>query len=308
MTELRGGVDSTTVLNLLATLAPVAAMVAVLGHPAIRPEVRRSATFITCAWAAAAVAVTILKHVAGSVPFTQRLDTFAFGTAPDTGEALAPLLLLVGVVSGSRIGRGATVAVLAGGLLLSQARGAILAFIAALAVISFGIPRLRLYAAAASAAMLGIFALAFSRSLTFSDNATRFRGENLTRHWHLFLRKPVFGYGISAMSLDDLQAAHNSLLSIGWPAGWLRLFSGSRHGFSPRFGASARGCHIAPANFALGAVVATFVGWLTTGGEILLYSPPTNLLPIVLATSIIGSPLLEDEVATDDGGSLRDRA
>ena len=101
VSALHGGVDSTTVLNICATLVPYIAMIAVLGHVVIRPRTARDLVTIACASGAVLVVLTIVKKALEGA-LGQRLQTFAFGAGPETGVVLAPLLLLVPAMSVKR--------------------------------------------------------------------------------------------------------------------------------------------------------------------------------------------------------------
>ena len=140
-----GGIDSTTVLTLGATVVPYIAMVAVVCHPLIRPRTARDLATLACLSGAGVVLLTVArKALEGAL--AQRLDTFAFGTAPETGVVLAPLLLLVPAMRVRPSLKLATAATLGVGLLLTQTRGAVIAAAvgAVVLVVAVGKRRLRL--------------------------------------------------------------------------------------------------------------------------------------------------------------------
>ncbi len=209
-------IDSTTALTLGATMVPYIAMAAVVRHLDIRLPTVRDLAAAACVGGAGVVALTIAKQAAAG-GLSERLGTFSFGPAPEAGVVLAPLLLLVPAMRAARWIKFGVAVCLGAGLLLTQARGALIATFAGTLVLVAAHRGKRLRLAAVTA--VGIAAavvLVFSArsSYSFTDRATDYRRANLEHHWHLFLDRPVLGHGISHGSISAVRAAHNTLLSI----------------------------------------------------------------------------------------------
>jgi hypothetical protein len=152
--------------------------------------------------------------------------------------------------------------------------------------------RLRLAAVTAvGIAAAGVLVFTARSSYSFTDRATDYRRANLEHHWHLFLDRPLLGHGIADGSISAVRAAHNTLLSIAnagglvllllWIVAWILL---------PLAAARDRGKRLSTASVGAAAMVAVVIGWNTTGSEVLMYDPPTNLLPLVLAGALIARP------------------
>ena len=286
-----GGIDSTTVLNLGATLVPYVAMIAVVGHPLVTPRTARDLVTVACASGALVVVLTFAKKaLAGALD--QRLATFAFGPAPETGVVLAALLVLVPAMRVRRLLAIATAVGLAVGLVLTQTRGAfIAAIVGAVALIAMGQRRVRLLAFIALGTAAGLYVLFSRRSLAFTDQASAYRRQNLDHHWQLFLDRPVLGHGISWESISAVRAAHNTLLSVAdagglillfvWVVAWIVL---------PISTAFIRRKQVPVASVGMAATITVIVGWSTTGSDVFDYNPPTNLLPLMLGVALIGPP------------------
>jgi hypothetical protein len=291
-TAVDGGIDSTTALTLGATMVPYIAMVAIIRHLDVRlPTVRDLAT-AACVGGAVVVALTIAKSVVAG-RLSERLGAFAFGPAPEAGVVLAPLLLLVPAMRASRwIKLGAAVC-LGAGLVLTQARGALIAtFAGALVLIATQKSRRLRLAEVTAVGIAAAAALIFSsRTYSFTDRATTYRRANLELHWHLFLDRPLLGHGIAFESISAVRAAHNTLLSIADAGGaillllWIAALI-----VLPLVAGLDREKRLSTAPVGVAAIVAVFIGWNTTGSEVLMYDPPTNLLPLMLAGALVARP------------------
>jgi hypothetical protein len=288
-------VDSTTVLTLGATMVAYIAMMGVIRHVDVRLPTTRDLVTTACAAGAAIVVLTAAKHALAHT-LSQRLGVFAFGDGPETAVVLAPLLVLVPAMRVPRYVKFGTAVCLGAGLVLTQTRGASIAAVVGGVVLAatqkgrhFRIGALTAIGAAAAA-----YAVLARRSFSFSDVATTYRRENLQYHWDLFVQRPSFGHGISETSIDAVRAAHNTLLSIAdaggavlltlWIAVWIVL---------PLTALLDRRRRFATASVGLAATAAVIVGWSTTGSEVLLYDPPTNLLPLMLAVALVGPAAFE---------------
>ena len=288
-TALYGGVDSTTALTVGATLLSYIAMIAVLRHPDMRPSSLRDLTTVACVGGALVVALTIAKNALEG-QLSQRLGTFAFGPAPETALVLAPLLLLVAAMRGGSAVKLATAASLGTGLVLTQTRGALIAtLLGALALLAMnGKARSRVLPVGVVIAAAGAYAV-FSQRSPFTDQAVSYRWQNLEQHWGFFLERPLLGHGLSYESIGFVRAAHNTILAVAnaggvvlfalWVAAWVLL---------PLAAFLDRRRRLGTAFVGLAAVGAVIVGWSTTGSEVLLYDPPTNLLPLMLGVVLIG--------------------
>jgi hypothetical protein len=299
-------VDSTTALTLGGTIVTYIAMIGVIRHVDVRLPTTQEMVTVTCAAAAVIVLLTIAKNTLGHT-LSQRLDTFAFGPAPETAVVLAPLLVLVPAMRGSRSAKVGTALCLGAGLVLTQSRGALIAAVigGALLVAMQQTTRVRIAGLTAIGAAAAAYAIFSRRSYSFGDAATTYRRENLRHHWNLFLDRPFFGHGISDGSIDAVRAAHNTLLSVAdaggavllalWIATWIAI---------PLAAFLDRRARYATASIGLAATAAVIVGWNTTGSEVLLYDPPTNLLPLMLAVALVG-PVALESLPARVGGRLR---
>lgn len=291
ITEVLEGIDGYAVLALSSTLVPLTAMAGVLLHPEIRAAELRRLVLVFALAAAVVTAGTLAADVVrGSVG--ERFDLFLFGPPTDTGLVLAMTLVLLAAASGPRLLVGAIGLVLLAGLVATQTRGALVMLLAAAFVVVLLLPHKRRALIAFVAAGLAVTVLAFlllsKRSLLPTDESNDLRRAELDRHWQLFLSRPTFGYGLAEQSAPFSIAAHNAVLGIANAAGvggallWLVAWIG------PPVRALRR--HLSLLSVVSAAVVVgAFVGWFTTGTEILIYTPPTNLLPLLLAVALIGS-------------------
>lgn len=286
VTVARGGIDRTTVIALGATLVPLIAMVAVLASPVVRQEVRRVVVTIFVVECAAVVLLSLAKKAMEGTS-GRRLEAFAFGPAPEMGLVLAAVLLLAFATVGPVTLRAALVGVTGMGLLLTETRGATLAAVAGGVTIALLLPRVRLWVVGGVGTLVLVFVLTTSRSLSFSDLSTKYRRQNLAHHWDLFEQEPLWGYGVNASGIDAFRAAHAVSLEMANAAGIFAAILFALIWLVPVIGRLRRGnLDLVPAA-AVAVVTAMFVGWITTGSAVLIYNPPTNLLPLVLAIGLL---------------------
>jgi hypothetical protein len=223
---------------------------------------------------------------------SDRFDLFLFGATTDTGAALALVLLLVVAVPLGRPAQAALGLILLAALLATRTRGALLGASAGAITIALLNRRLRISVLGAAAASIALFVLLSDRPLASIDQAISFRLDNLEHHGAEFLESPIIGHGISSEAADSFRAAHNTLLGIAnaagvgavllWLAAWLiPVVRGLR--------ADARSLPVVTGAAVLAAVL---VEWNTTGSEVLIHSPPTNLLPLVLGVALAQSVLV----------------
>jgi len=282
-------VDSHTELDLASTVVPLIAIVGVLLHPSVRLKTVRGLILVFASTTAAITAGTILFDLLRG-ELGQRFDLFLFGSPTYTGIVLAMTLVLLVPVRGPRWIKAPLMMTIGLGLLLTQTRGAQAAAICGLLVLAVGDRRLRVATLAALVALIGASVLLSSRSLfSLSDASFHLRSNQVARHWQLFLAHPSYGYGLSAESVPFTTGSDNTILGLANAAGvgaailWLAAWS------QPTIAALVR-LRKEPAVIGAAAVlVAAFVAWMTTGGEVLTYAPPTNLLPLALALALARS-------------------
>jgi hypothetical protein len=290
VTAERDRVDVFAVHALLTTLVPLIGIAAVLLSPDLDvPALRRLVLLFAAAVAVVVLGTGLVDLANGSI--RDRFDLYLFGSPTDTGLALAatlPLLLTVSPRRMEAVAFGAALAaVLAGALLLTQTRGALISAAAGGLVVAVFSRRLRPFAIAA--VVLGVlgFAAFSDRSLFgLSDYSSTLRRDNLERHWQLFELRPLFGYGMSANANPLVAGAHNTLLGVAnaggagasalWLVAWAApILAGIRRSLTSIGG-------VVP----LAVLTAVIVGWFTTGSEVLVFTQPTNLLPLVFAVAL----------------------
>lgn len=293
ITAALDGIDSYAALALSSTLLPLTAMAGVLLHPEIDDAGLRRLILAFAGAAAVVTAGTLASDlVKGSTG--DRFDLLLFGPATDTGLVLAMTLILLPAASLPRWLVAIIAIPLLVGLGLTQTRGALIAFAAGTLLTAVLLPhRRRAAVAAVSAAMvlaLAAFLLLSKRSLLLTDQSTNLRRAELARHWQLFLARPTYGYGVAKQSAPFFATAHNTVLGIANAAGiggallWLGAW------IQPVMSGLWRVLSIQTA-VASGVLASAFVGWFTTGTAVLLYTPPTNLLPLLLAVALARTAL-----------------
>lgn len=285
VTAASGGVDRFAAVALFATLAPLVGMLGVLTHP----DVRRRTVDVMVAYLATASAVVVLLTVAKNVLHHQisgRLAVFLYGSPTYAAAAFAALLFLVlGVEILGRNIRLALAATLAVGIVLTQTRGGTAALAGGFLAIGLMRRKVRLPALAV-AAVAGVVLIA-SPLRPLADTSNAIRTKDVMHHARVFLDRPVTGFGISNVHANAFRAADNTLVGIADAAGVVGLLLWCGVWLWPVV--RARRWHTdATVSFAVGAIAATFVSWLTTGNEVLIYAPPTNLLPLALSVSMLG--------------------
>jgi hypothetical protein len=208
--------------------------------------------------------------------------------ATNTGVGLASLVLLLPILARTLVPALLLGGVLAAGLLLTETRGALLGAIAGALVYAARFRRLRWWIAGAAAFGAVFFAVASDRSITtLADPSNAVRREQVAAHFDLFLDRP-WGYGMSETSADAFRAADNTLLGISNAGGVLALVLWLLAFGLPLVRALRRRPWSLPAVAALSVAVMTVIFWVTTGTEVLIAYPPTNLLPLVLAVALAG--------------------
>lgn len=280
------GLDGFARHALLTTLVPLVAITGILFNPDVRLPAVRRLVFVLSAITATVVlgtlAVNALKGTLG-----ERFDVYLFGSPTDTGLVLALLLILTPAVAETRWVRAGLAVVLAVGLVLSETRGGLLAAGAGALVTALLLPRLRLVTVGAIAVALVAFVIVSDRSLlSISDPSNSIRRESVERHWQLFLVQPSYGYGLSAEARPFVTAAHNVFLGLANAGGaaaallWLVAWS------QPLVAAVRDRARSLLAAVPAAVLVGAIVTWVTTGSEVLVFVPPTNLLPLVLAVAL----------------------
>lgn len=290
-TAAQGGIDKTTGVLLTSSLLPMIAMAAILLNPHISPRWRRDLVLIAIAWTAAIVVLTIAKKAhAGTLH--DRFTTFVFGAPTDTSLDLAAMLVLLPIVRPRLLAKLSLAGVLGVGLLLTQTRGGLVSAAAGGLVLALFLPRLRVWILGGVVLVVVSFALASDRSLKFNDTSTNFRRANLAQHWHVFTSKPLFGWGLDESSLQKISGGNNALLGVADAGGAVAAVLFFLAWATPVALGIFR-CARSPTTATMvGTSVAVFVGWNTTGAEILTYTPPSNFLPLVLACSLGASTQL----------------
>jgi hypothetical protein len=292
-TALNGGVDDFAVLSLLSTFVPLIGLAVIFGSPSVRSSVL---------WACVALfvgAVTVV--VAGTAAWNlargtlgERFDLYLMGPSTESGLVLASLLpLSLGVPVRSEL-RALSTGVLGGGILLTQTRGALLAAAIGVLVIALFMPRWRIWAVVAVCVGVSAFTLISDRSLlTLNDTSNVGRQEELSRHARLLLERPSLGFGLSREGVGAVRAAHNTLLGLGNAAGVYAALIFVAAWVTPVVAALKRRLADLTTATAAGAMTAVLIGWNTTGTELLIFVPPTNLVPLVLATALVDARLRE---------------
>ena len=296
VTLFSGGVDRFARLALLGTLVPLLCMFGVLTNP----KLRSSTVEALIAYLAGATAIVIGVSAAKDVlqnRISDRFSLFLYGSPTYAAAVFVALLFLVLGLRGGRSFKIVVAAALLLGIVLTQTRGAIAAMVAGLIVVGLIERRFRLPALAAAVVVALVLVLGPVRPLSDASNEIRIR--NVTHHLDTYSQRPLAGFGIGGADAEEFRAADNTLVGVAvaagavglllWCAAWLWAV------FRPHFRLSGG---LAP--FAAAAIGATFVTWVTTGNEVLIYAPPTNLLPAVLAVGILSTVRQAHEVSSDD--------
>jgi len=284
VTAATSKVDNLTLASTFGVVLPLAMMASLSLHPTVRASTLCIAAWLVASGAAALTIATLAKNAA-TQHLGDRLGLAFFGPTTSTGPVLAALAVMVlAILPTKRNARffGMSVfVILVLGVAFTQSRGAAVALAAGLTVsllLGAKAQRRAAFLGGAIAVALLLFA---PRSLFTAAQATTFRGDSLSFHWHLFLQRPLLGYGVSKETLSAAAGAHNSLLAIangiGGVGALLFLFTW----LWPLSGASREW-------FAQGAAILTvlFVSWFLAGGEVLFQIPVTDMLPLVLACAL----------------------
>ena len=287
VTAALDGIDVFTIRGLGCTLVPLIAMAGVLLNPWIGSAgVRR--LLVAFAFAVAVITAGTLAFNAVNGDLGQRFDLLLFGPPTETGLALALTLVLLPAAQLRPLPAVLIGTTLLTALVLTETRGALVAFAAGAVALALLVPPRRVMAVAlvtvALAGVVALFALTSDRPLSLGDDATDLREAELERHWQLFLDRPAYGYGLSDEAVAFSTGAHNTVLAFANAAGigaallWLTAW------FAP----VARGMrsHTFQAAVAAAVLTCALVGWFTTGTEPLIYTPPTNLLPLLLGVGL----------------------
>jgi hypothetical protein len=287
VTAALGDVDSFTLHGLGSTLVPLIAMAGVLLNPWVGESgVRRLVVGYGAGVAVVTAGTLAFNAVNGDLG--ERFDSLLFGPPTETGLALAATILLLPAAQLRPLPVSLLGTPLLAALVLTQTRGALVALAAGGLVLALLVQRRRALTiavvASALAAVAAVFALTSDRPLSLGDRSTSLREAELERHWQLFLDRPAYGYGLSEAAVKFSTAAHNTLLAFANAAGlgaailWLVAWCvpvarGLRsHSFAAAVAAAVLTCSV--------------VGWCTTGTEPLIYTPPTNLLPLLLGLAL----------------------
>ena len=287
VTAALDGIGIFTVRGLGSTLVPLIAMAGVLLNPWIgKAGVRR--LLVAFALGVAIITAGTLAFNAVNGDLGQRFDSLLFGPPTETGLALAMTLILLPAAQLRPLPTVLIGSTLLTALVLTQTRGALVSLAAgAVALALLAPPRRVIAVALVAVALVGVvaaFALISDRPLSLGDASTDLREAELERHWQLFLDRPAYGYGISAEAVGLSTSAHNTLLALANAAGigaallWLTAWV-------VPVGRGMRS-HSFPAAVAAAVLVCALVGWSTTGTEPLIYTPPTNLLPLLLGSTL----------------------
>lgn len=285
-TGVQSRLDTFTLHAALSTLFPIWCISVVVCNPALRVDAIRALVSVLSAIAGLAVLATIGKSLVLGTPLG-RHGVFLFGSPTGSGAALAVLLVLTLLGGwGSWRTRAAVAIPLCAGLLLSETRGAVLAVVIGIGVAALLIPRWRWRCLAASGVLIVAFTLFSDRSLTsITDPSNSLRRETLEHHYLLLRQEPLLGYGLSGEGAHFFRGTDNTLLGLANAAGigavlvWLAAW------FGP-LGRALLTHRVGPAHaIGAGGLVAALVTWNTTGNEVLIYSAPTNLLPVALAVA-----------------------
>jgi hypothetical protein len=283
VTAFSGGVDRFARLAILGALAPLVCMFGVLTHPKLRYGTVEALVAYLSAVTALVIGITAATDVFQN-RISERFSLFLYGSPTYAAAALVALLFLVLGLRGRRNFKIVVAAALLLGIMLTQTRGGIAAIVGGLIVVGLIEQRFRLPAFAAAVVAALILVVGPVRPLADASNEIRMK--NVTHHLDTYSQRPLTGFGIGGIHAEKFRAADNTLVGVAvasgavglllWCAAWLWAV------FRPSF---RRSSGLAP--FAAGAVGATFVTWVTTGNEVLIYAPPTNLLPVVLAIGIL---------------------
>lgn len=285
--EWQASIDWFTALAVVSTLLPIYAMVGVLCNPDLDRAVLVRCVGVFAAMTSVVIAATAVHaYLAGQLG--SRLGYFMFGSATDAAMALATLLPLSVTVGRGRL-RSATVVSVAVGLLLTQTRGAMAGAIVGIGVLMFFAPRFRIKGGVMLVGAAAIFVLILNRPIPLlqADRAAQYRSVYLHAHWHYFVAHPLTGNGLSLSTSTYVEAAHNTILGIAdaggivvallWLLAWWVPARRAMRWMPPGDPLPAAG---------IAAIVGAFICWNTTGGDLLVYVPPTNSLPLVLAAAL----------------------
>jgi hypothetical protein len=281
-----GTFDRLTIEVFLAAGLPIVAMLGLSVHRETTFEGLRVAITALCSITAVLVAGTILKRTI-SGQLGERLDLATTGAATDTGAYLAALTVLAALLPIPTRLKAPLVMVLAAGLVLTQTRGAELALGAALLCAAALSSRVRWWAVGLAAVVVAGL-VAGPRTLSLFGASNAFRRASIEHHFLLMLERPSLGYGVSRSTLSEVAGAQDSLLGIANGAGVYAalLFLGAW--LVPLCRRGLR--HVS----VTGACVFTVyvVSWITTGNELQLQVPATNLLPLALAIGYAAHEML----------------
>jgi O-antigen ligase len=285
ITAATTGIDQFAALALAASLVPIIAMCGLLLHPGIT---RRTAVWMISFFSFAAAAAVLATTAKDAIhhQLSERFSLFLFGSPTYAAAALVATALLTlalrEVPSWLRI---ALVVVLALGVALTQTRGAIFGAAAGLLCIAVLDRRVRLTALAGVA--VATLLLAFGPIRPLSNSSNTIRTHDVARHLHVLASRPIVGYGIAGSYADSFRGADNTLVGIADASGGVGAVIWISAWLLP-IGLALRARRLkATTAFAAAAIAATFATWLTTGNEVLVYAPPTNLLPLVFAVALV---------------------
>lgn len=283
------GGDRLTAAALLGSLVPLAAIVLIVGHPDVGRAALWACVAILVAATASVLAATIAHQLLRGA-LDHRLGLAFFGPGTDSGPVCAYLAILVLAAPWPLAIRGPVSATLIAGVVLSGTRGAILAAAAGLLVLALSRRSLRWPLIVVAVAGILIFSVTTSRSIFgFSDASNTLRRASVLQHWRLFLARPSLGYGISSGSILDVSQAQNTLLSVANAGG---AYAAALFVAVFAIPALRRTRGVAFEIVGLAVLAAALVTWDTTGPEVLIQMPITNVLPIVLAGSLASAQAL----------------
>ena len=308
VTAATGGIEQFAAFALCENVLPLVAMCGLLLHPGVT---RRTIVWMIAYFGVASAATVLATVIREGIhhQLTDRFSIFIFGSPTYAAAALVAMtLVIMAARPGPRSFRIALICLLTVAVVLTQTRGALVGAAGGLLCVAVLNRRARLPALLGVLVAVALLVFGPIRPLNNTSNIVRTR--DVGHHLHVLASRPLVGYGIANRYADAFRGADNTLVGIADASGGLGAIIWTSAWLLP-VGLLLRARRLNEGtSFAVGAVAATFATWLTTGNEVLIYAPPTNLLPLVFAVALIEVARRDPSAATalDAAGAQADVA